>query len=88
MTILKKVSSQNHYAKDKIQHLMYAGLNKHDPWQTYIGKYLARWKNKNGIEDLYKALHCLRHYIHCAENDFDEKRCLPPNALFELEGEK
>jgi hypothetical protein len=49
----------------KIQHWDIAwGLN----WNCFmyaLTKYL--WRDKNGLEDLYKARHCLDKYIEVAE---------------------
>lgn len=40
-----------------------------DPFQYQITKYVERWKKKNGIQDLRKALHFLQKYIELAERD-------------------
>ena len=34
-----------------------------DPFQYQITKYIMRWKDKNGLEDLQKAAHFLQKYI-------------------------
>jgi len=75
------VDSQKHYKNCKIQHIMYAGLNFFDWWQGNVTKYIHRWKTKNGIEDLKKALSYLKHYIHCTENNFDPTKCKTPDQL-------
>jgi hypothetical protein len=38
-----------------------------DYFQGNITKYLFRWKEKNGIQDLKKAQHYLEKYIELAE---------------------
>ena len=52
----------NHY-KSKIQHWDYVVANDLDYFQAQITKYVARWKNKNGMDDLLKAQHFLEKYI-------------------------
>lgn len=37
-----------------------------------IIKYICRWKEKNGIEDLKKARWYLNHLIECVEKDEKE----------------
>jgi hypothetical protein len=32
-------------------------------------KYVTRWRNKNGVEDLKKAIHCLEALIELHPND-------------------
>jgi hypothetical protein len=40
-----------------------------DYFQGQITKYLFRWKYKNGVEDLQKALHYMEKYIEIAKLD-------------------
>lgn len=49
----------NHYLKLAIQPVEYAMANKLDTCQANIVKYVTRFREKNGIEDLRKA----QHYI-------------------------
>jgi hypothetical protein len=51
-----------HY-RNKIQHWDWVASNELDYFQGQITKYVSRWKNKNGIEDLEKAQHFLEKYI-------------------------
>ena len=51
-----------HYAAP-IQHWDWVAANNLDYFQGQITKYVARWKDKNGIEDLLKARHFLDKYI-------------------------
>jgi len=56
-----------HYRSD-IQHWDWVASTTNfttglDYFQGQITKYVARWKNKNGIEDLGKAAHFLEKYI-------------------------
>lgn len=52
----------DHY-KGKVQHWDFCYEHEYDIFQVYITKYVHRHKNKNGLEDLYKAKHCLEKYI-------------------------
>lgn len=49
----------NHYKKLAIQPMTYSMENKLDPLQHTIIKYVTRFRDKNGIEDLEKAKHCI-----------------------------
>jgi hypothetical protein len=49
----------NHYAKYAIQPTEYIIKNKLDFCEGNVVKYVTRYKDKNGIEDLRKA----RHYL-------------------------
>ncbi len=51
-----------HY-RSKIQHWDYVLANDLDYFQAQITKYVTRWKNKNGLQDLEKAQHFLEKYI-------------------------
>jgi 6-phosphogluconate dehydrogenase (decarboxylating) len=48
-----------HYVKMAIQPFEYSMLNNLDPLQHTIIKYVTRFRDKNGIEDLDKAQHCI-----------------------------
>ena len=52
-----------HYRGTQIQHWDYAASNEFDYFQGQVTKYVTRWKKKNGIADLEKALHFLTKYI-------------------------
>jgi len=49
----------NHYKQLKIQPLEYALENGLGICEHAVVKYVSRWKDKGGVEDLRKA----RHYI-------------------------
>ena len=57
-----------HYASD-IQHWDVVWENELDYFQGQITKYVMRWKDKNGVEDLHKARHFLDKYIELVEED-------------------
>ena len=58
----KRQVGGTHY-KNRIQHWDWVSSNGLDYFQGQITKYVARWKYKNGIEDLEKAQHFLEKYI-------------------------
>ena len=57
-----------HY-QNTIQHWDWVASNDLDYFQGQITKYVARWKKKNGIEDLEKAAHFLDKYIELAKEN-------------------
>jgi hypothetical protein len=52
-----------HYKRLAIQPWDYVASNDLDYFQGSIIKYITRWKDKGGIEDLQKAKHFLDKYI-------------------------
>ena len=40
---------------------------KYDCFQYIITKWVERWRDKGGIEDLYKVRHAINKYIEVAE---------------------
>lgn len=53
----------DHYKKQKIQHWDYVISNDIPYMEAQIIKYAGRWRNKNGLQDLEKALHFLQKLI-------------------------
>lgn len=49
----------DHYKKLAIQPMEYAMKNKLGPCEFNVVKYVTRWQDKGGIEDLDKAIQCL-----------------------------
>lgn len=66
----EKQVAGNHYAKLKIQPMRYALENDLNYAQANAVKYITRYKDKNGIEDLKKAIHCIELLI-----EFEEEQC-------------
>lgn len=60
-----------HY-QSPIQHWDYVVANNLDYFQGQITKYVTRWRNKNGVQDLEKARHFLDKYIELAKADAEE----------------
>lgn len=48
-----------HYKKLKIQPMRYSMENKLDPIQHTVIKYVTRFRDKGGVQDLEKAKHCI-----------------------------
>ena len=79
-----------------IQHWDLAAQRNYDYFQGQITKYVDRWKNKNGLQDLKKAQHFLEKYIELVEAgrisvDMNSLRAGHPafyevRELFETEG--
>lgn len=63
----------SHY-KSNLQHWDWVASNDLDYFQGQITKYVARWKLKNGLQDLYKARHFLDKYIEL-EQAKDDNFC-------------
>lgn len=59
MTTINHQVGGNHYKSMKIQPIQYILDNCLGYCEANIVKYISRWRQKNGIEDLRKA----RHYI-------------------------
>lgn len=57
-----------HYKKLGVQVWDYIIANELDYFQGSIIKYVTRWKDKGGIEDLKKAQHFLSKYIEWQES--------------------
>lgn len=62
MTVNDKQVGGSHY-KSKIQHWDYVVANGLGYFEGQITKYVTRWRGKNGVEDLRKALHFLDKLI-------------------------
>ena len=59
MSELNKQVGGNHYSKLAIQPVEYINKNNLSYLQGNVIKYVTRYKDKNGLQDLQKA----RHYI-------------------------
>ena len=53
----------DHYSKLAIQPMEYSMANNLNACQHTIIKYVTRYKDKNGLEDLMKAAHTLQMLI-------------------------
>ncbi|WP_198077576.1 DUF3310 domain-containing protein [Acinetobacter calcoaceticus] len=59
MKAFDKQEGGDHYKKLVIQPMQYALANGLDAGQATIIKYVTRFKDKNGLEDLKKARHTI-----------------------------
>jgi len=66
-TDMKQVGG-NHYEKKKIQPWDVRIDWSLDPWLSDVIRYIARHQDKNGIEDIRKAIHCLKY----VEENYEE----------------
>lgn len=57
----------NHYKEKAIQVWDYIASNNLGYFEGNIVKYVSRWKEKNGVEDLKKAMHYLQKLIELTE---------------------
>lgn len=57
----------DHYTKLPIQPFQYSMANGLDPLQHTVVKYVTRFRDKGGIQDLRKAIHCLEMLIEFEE---------------------
>jgi len=57
-----------HYQKP-IQHWDFVGSNDYGYLEGQVTKYLFRWRDKNGLQDLEKATHFLQKLGEVAESD-------------------
>ena len=65
---LDRQEGGDHYTKMKIQPMTYSMENGLDAMQHTIIKYVSRFRDKNGIEDLRKAIHTIELLIEYEEN--------------------
>ncbi|MGE9292830.1 MAG: DUF3310 domain-containing protein [Puniceicoccales bacterium] len=59
----------DHYKKLKIQPMEYSMANNLDACQHTIVKYVTRFRDKGGIEDLRKAKHCIDMLIEFEQQE-------------------
>jgi hypothetical protein len=64
----------NHYKKGGEEHWDRAWRLKYDPFQYIITKWVERWRDKGGIQDLEKAKHALEKYIEVVRAESDPLR--------------
>lgn len=58
-----------HYKKGGEEHWDRAYRLQYDCFQYIITKWIERWRDKGGIEDLRKARHAIDKYIEVAERE-------------------
>ena len=60
MSALDRQVSGNHYKSMKIQPMEFSMKNNLNACQHTAIKYICRYKDKNGVEDINKAIHTLQ----------------------------
>ena len=65
---LKEQVGGDHYSKLAIQPAVYSERNNLSYLQGNAIKYITRYKDKGGVEDLYKAIHTVKLLIELEEN--------------------
>lgn len=63
-----------HYKKGGEEHWDRAWRLKYDPFQYILTKWIERWKEKGGLQDLYKAQHALEKYIEIIEAEYAQRQ--------------
>lgn len=62
-----------HYKQLAIQPWDYIIANDIGYMEGSVIKYISRWRNKNGLEDLYKARHFLNKLIETEEGKQNDR---------------
>ncbi len=71
----------SHWTKKPIQCWDYIIANGLDFLEGNVVKYVTRWRDKGGVEDLKKARHYLDKLIEVAESQpTEEPTCLKPRS--------
>lgn len=70
----------NHYKKGGEEHWDRAYRLGYDPFQYIITKWIERWREKGGIEDLRKARHAMDKYIEVAEAEEAQQQAMKAGA--------
>ena len=73
MTALDNQVGGSHYKNLKIQPIEYIHANNMPFIEASILKYISRWRNKNGIQDLMKAKHFIELLIELETTDLDRE---------------
>ena len=60
-----------HYKKGGEEHWDRAWRLRYDPFQYIITKWVERWREKGGIQDLEKVRHAIEKYIEVVRSGAD-----------------
>ena len=77
---MNKQVGGDHYTKMKIQPIDYIQANKIPFMEGSAIKYLSRWRDKGGIEDLKKARHFIDMLIEYESNAQNRKSQEPTRS--------
>ena len=61
----------SHYKNKGIQPIDYIMSNRLDFCEGCVVKYISRWRDKGGIDDLHKAKHYIEFLIERVNDDLD-----------------
>ena len=59
----------DHYSKMAIQPLEFIYRNQIGGVESIALRYILRWRDKNGVEDLRKAIHTLEFLVELVERE-------------------
>jgi hypothetical protein len=79
MSASEKQIGGGHYKNMSIQPMEYALANDLNYAQANAIKYISRYKYKNGLEDLKKAIHCIELLVEYEMKE--QAKCLCPPSL-------
>jgi hypothetical protein len=74
MSALDNQIDGSHYKDLVIQPMEYSMKNKLDACQHTAIKYITRFREKGGIKDLQKAIHCIEMLIEFEYPDWDRNK--------------
>ena len=74
MDALTKQVGGTHYKKYKIQPIEFCYVNKIPYIESTAIKYLCRWEDKGGIEDLDKAIHFIELLKTLTQNNIKKDK--------------
>ena len=77
----------NHYKRMKIQHWDFAISNNMGYMEGQITKYISRWRDKNGLQDLEKAQHFLEKLIESVKQGDRVGLCAEKTGKCDCTGE-
>lgn len=69
MSALDEQVGGSHYKTMRIQPAVYCHLNNIGKLEGDAIAYVSRWRSKNGLEDIRKAIHTLQLLIEIEEQD-------------------
>ena len=69
---LGKQVGGGHYKDLTIQPIEYCQKNELNALESFVVKYVTRHRNKNGVEDINKAIHCLELLKEIEYGETDE----------------
>jgi len=74
MSALEKQVAGGHYKKFKIQPVEFCHVNNIPYIESTAIKYLCRWRDKGGLEDLDKAIHFIELLKQMEGEAYENKR--------------